>query len=825
MNNLCADRGVRILKRDVARLTLQQVKEELYARRLNRIGDEICLRDRLLRGLLMENALIKDFVPWYEIDVEALAAGATLEAERSSRELFDAAEGRRRSGDAWQPHREEIMRTENERTDRQQRESMSTGGSCSGGQIQVQAMVHQPPSVVPVSSSLTTSTTTSTTVSHVSTFVMAAPILGKPISRGNVSVSALTAPRVTVSREIRGYWSQLPEQYEYFSAERVRGIRPAPREALHSTPVSVKPPPVTPARGTENRPAQEQWFTPSQRQEDFIEQVPESSRSSSDDEDFLRHPRQQDERPSRGSEQKLPQPLTGTASNIKRPQPKRTERGHREETIVETGGVQGDREVNERRGSSTSLRSHRTERSQLEGNSDTDFEILPPRRSRPSRERCAERDDEQAALPARSNHACRGPKADAATRLRSWGLRFSGESRNEDPEEFLEQLGDCRADARVTDGELFSALPCVFSKRALRWYRTARANFYYWEDLVSAFKRQFIGEYDREDLLEDLRKRTQAKGEPIANYLSSFNYIVSKFNVPPPERELVDRAWRNLLPEYRRAMSDKLIDTLEEMERYGRRWERQKDLDSRYVPPQPADRMRVPGAAYSTTSTKAKIAAAVDVDEREVAAAQEQPPRISKKVKNTQKQEGVARSAADTAATTVHAPQPQPQSSCASQCRCSFLDALQVTAPSNQPAATWNRQARRMFPPQRGVAQASWTNTQGAAPAPAAGRAPFFRGATRAAGAEPAPNGEFYGACFTCHSVGHRAADCPETQCFVCGGKGHRMRFCPQRRQQQEIRTEACQNCGTVGTTFKACIPCAPLRERMGNGQGGEQTR
>ena len=58
-------------------------------------------------------------------------------------------------------------------------------------------------------------------------------------------------------------------------------------------------------------------------------------------------------------------------------------------------------------------------------------------------------------------------------------------------------------------------------------------------------------------------------------------------------------------------MSDKLTDTLEEMDRYSRRWERPKDLDSRYVPPQPVDKMRVLGTAYNTTSTKAKIAPAV----------------------------------------------------------------------------------------------------------------------------------------------------------------------------------------------------------------------
>ena len=86
-----------------------------------------------------------------------------------------------------------------------------------------------------------------------------------------------------------------------------------------------------------------------------------------------------------------------------------------------------------------------------------------------------------------------------------------------------------------------------------------------------------MAEYDREDLLDDLRRRTQAKGEKIATFLSNFNYIVSQFKRPPYERHLVETAYRNLLPEYRKAMSDKLVESLEDLETYGRRWERQKD--------------------------------------------------------------------------------------------------------------------------------------------------------------------------------------------------------------------------------------------------------
>ena len=59
-------------------------------------------------------------------------------------------------------------------------------------------------------------------------------------------------------------------------------------------------------------------------------------------------------------------------------------------------------------------------------------------------------------------------------------------------------------------------------------------------------------------------------------------------------------------------MSDKLVETLDDLERYGRRWERQKELDSRYTPPSPAEKMRVPGAAFAGTAGRHKAVAAVE---------------------------------------------------------------------------------------------------------------------------------------------------------------------------------------------------------------------
>ena len=150
--------------------------------------------------------------------------------------------------------------------------------------------------------------------------------------------------------------------------------------------------------------------------------------------------------------------------------------------------------------------------------------------------------------------------------LKNWGLKFSGKDKSEDPEEFWDKFEECRDDTTIPDRGIISALPCILSKRAARWFRTVKTNLNSWDDLKTAFKAQFTKEFDREDLLEDLRQRTQAKGELVANFLMSMRYIVGHFADPPSEKSIVETAYRNLLPEYRRAMLDKVVENLEDIE-------------------------------------------------------------------------------------------------------------------------------------------------------------------------------------------------------------------------------------------------------------------
>ena len=172
----------------------------------------------------------------------------------------------------------------------------------------------------------------------------------------------------------------------------------------------------------------------------------------------------------------------------------------------------------------------------------------------------------------------------------------------------MDRLEACIEDAGEPLENLLSAMPCVLDDRVFIWFKSVKSHIKTWRD----FKKRF---------------RERAKGERIAPYINSLRYIVTHFKVPPSERELMETPYRNLFPEYRRAMADKVIDTMDDIEKYGKYWERQKEMNSRYVPPPTADKMRVPGAApYIETGGKAKVAVGGSREETEAAATGAETP-------------------------------------------------------------------------------------------------------------------------------------------------------------------------------------------------------
>lgn len=125
--------------------------------------------------------------------------------------------------------------------------------------------------------------------------------------------------------------------------------------------------------------------------------------------------------------------------------------------------------------------------------------------------------------------------------------------------------------------------------------------------------REFAPIIEDDDVWDELKNRTQAKGESISDYVMSLRLIAGHFRYPATEDEFLRILYRGLTPEYRRYLSAHDVENVAEVERVLRRYERIKDIDRRYNPSPTKDKMRFPSADPRGTTKLFKLDALLEM--------------------------------------------------------------------------------------------------------------------------------------------------------------------------------------------------------------------
>ncbi|XP_051160509.1 uncharacterized protein LOC127281063 [Leptopilina boulardi] len=258
---------------------------------------------------------------------------------------------------------------------------------------------------------------------------------------------------------------------------------------------------------------------------------------------------------------------------------------------------------------------------------------------------------------------------------------------------------------------------------------------------------------DDDEVIDEMRSRTQAKGEKISSYITSLRLIMGHLRKPLSSREQVKIAYKGLTPTYRKQVDSSGLESLSKLERNLRQFEKVLDLDDRYVPPPPKEKMRFPAAAYKGTkkdekkpssSKETKKIAALENEsatgsEVEKVVDKKSKGKKSKKTKKTDSEKGTIE------VNAIKQSSPQPSAT-----------PIRASNPPPTFATVAAGKGKRQFPPKQGVGNTGHT-TQIAT-----------------GGSKP-----FVGACFTCQMVGHKVSECPMRTCFVCQQRGHFAAQCP----------------------------------------------
>lgn len=157
--------------------------------------------------------------------------------------------------------------------------------------------------------------------------------------------------------------------------------------------------------------------------------------------------------------------------------------------------------------------------------------------------------------------------------ISTWGIKFSGR-RNLSVNAFIERVEEIKEARNARDVDLWRYAIDFFEDDALIWYRANKDRVCDWEELVFLLKRTFQSPYYQEELLEEIKARTQGKDESAVIYIFVIQNMFNRLPNKMTENEKIQIIIRNLQPYFQRAVCrdtfssiDDLVNILQLLER------------------------------------------------------------------------------------------------------------------------------------------------------------------------------------------------------------------------------------------------------------------
>jgi hypothetical protein len=197
-----------------------------------------------------------------------------------------------------------------------------------------------------------------------------------------------------------------------------------------------------------------------------------------------------------------------------------------------------------------------------------------------------------------------------ADRVRKWGVAFNGDAT--DPWGFIEQLEEKAALYSIDVQQLPQAVANVLTGQAEDWFRVNTLYQVTWEEFKQEFMDFFLPPRYFQRLEDDIRSRTQRRGERFRDYALALRLMMRRAKYTK-EQEL-DRIYDNMMPEYQLFTRRHEFGTLAQLDKLVITYETTKELQ-RQGTNHPAQRREEPKSPNppttrnTTTTTPATMAA------------------------------------------------------------------------------------------------------------------------------------------------------------------------------------------------------------------------
>lgn len=184
-----------------------------------------------------------------------------------------------------------------------------------------------------------------------------------------------------------------------------------------------------------------------------------------------------------------------------------------------------------------------------------------------------------------------------------WGISYDGSPKSGSVNSFLQRVEELRVARSTTEEMLFNSAVDLFTGSALVWYRAVRGTLTNWENLKTALRKDFLPINFDDELMAEIRDRTQGEHERLTVYIATMLNLFSRLSVQPTEEEKLHIIKKNLLPYLQIQLALQTIPDVATLTETGRIIENANLVTKKYQPPPRKNLATLePDLAYSQCS-------------------------------------------------------------------------------------------------------------------------------------------------------------------------------------------------------------------------------
>jgi hypothetical protein len=147
--------------------------------------------------------------------------------------------------------------------------------------------------------------------------------------------------------------------------------------------------------------------------------------------------------------------------------------------------------------------------------------------------------------------------------IKDWGVKFSGRG-SLSVNAFLERIDELKDARNADDDDLFRYAIDFFEEEALIWFRANKNAVSSWSELVKLLVNTFQRPNYQDELLEEIKGRTQSKQESIVIYVSIMQNMFNRLPIPLTELQKLVILRKNVQPYFQKEVCRDTFNTVAE---------------------------------------------------------------------------------------------------------------------------------------------------------------------------------------------------------------------------------------------------------------------